>query len=703
MKVETGALGGAVGLEGEQAAPRSAFGRVVARPARAWALLALLLPMAVWGSKLPPFELLRFALGICGFFLLPGRALTRALRLRCSGEELLATSLALGLCLSNVAFAFASALHFAGLYLLCPLVAAVYLATIGERPARGLLTKPVMAMRLPILLLAIFAARMFLNMPVHAVDFTSTADGGALLAVPADGTLHIAITNELTRAFPPKNPFASDHLLLYHYAMDLSSAVFCKYLALPAASVCLRLMPVFFLGLAALGVFAFMKRLTGCVPAALATPLLVLLGEDFSYLPGIWQGNTNLWAADYFGSPSVFGLFFVNPNLPALAAFFCALIGWHHAFKQGRDRIPWLVVTAILLALAGAYKIFFGIQAVVALCLCALFGGEERRRFTLKLLAATCLVLGVLLSPALWAHSEQKVIELVPSLYTGYVPTALSKLELTESRWFGAVAPMFARRHASWVGVAQLVLLALPLFAVGTLGVRLLGIPRLIRTLRHPANAAPALVFLGHFVVSGYVLGLGLRVTPIDYPDAYNNSVWFVVASKLTSWVFVGVVLGQLFKLWSPRQAPWLATLQVLLLAAPATVNTFTAGAKNGEPTLASRTEVELAGWFRRDVAPGTVVLCESPNLRRLLLGLASAHVPYAPEFYVTSFLRRAEVDARARDLELFWRDWAAGTFRADLAARYGVQYVVSAHALPGKHAEFTNAAGFAYPLSALR
>jgi hypothetical protein len=673
-----------------------------ARPASVPLLLLAVLPALLWWTKIAPLSLLLFGVGVFGFFLLPGYAASCMLRLRCAGEELLVLSLGLGLFASNVAFAAASYAQLAPLYWLLPLGALLYLSVRwrlrARQPARA---KAVLATNLLIWVVVALVAFTLTCVPVHGLDYVRDSAGVHLVSW-ADGALHASIANELTHNFPPRNPFLGDQLLVYHYATELSAAVFCKFLGLPATAVCLRLLPTFFIALAALSFFALLKRLTGSVPAALLTPLLVLMGEDFSYFPGLWKGSSGVWTAEYFGSPSVFGLYFANPNLPAIATFACSMVAFSHAFRSARTRPSWLFVTAVTLALAGSYKIFFGIQALLALGLCALVCRGQQRWFAGKLLLATGAALGLLLTPTLVSHAQGKVVELVPTFFTGYISTALSSLDLADTASLRAVATMFAQRHVTAAGLAGWSLVALPLFVLGTLGIRLLGLPRLLRALVARGSNAPLLPFLAWFVVCGYALGLGLRVTPVDEPGGYNNSVWFIVESKLASWIFVGLMLGNLFRTWSPRTAAWTAALQVVLLAAPGTVNTFTAVSKSASPTLATSDEVLVANHFAAHISPGANVLCESSSLRRLLLGEARARVPLAPEFYLSSFSRRVSLDRRIEDVRQFWEAWGSGTLRADLAKKYHVDYVVSTRAVPGKSAAFKTATLFVYPVSVL-
>lgn len=95
-------------------------------------------------------------------------------------------------------------------------------------------------------------------------------------------------------------------------------------------------------------------------------------------------------------------------------------------------------------------------------------------------------------------------------------------------------------------------------------------------------------------------------------------------------------------------------------------------------------------------------MLCESANLRRLLLGISGARVPLASEFFPVSFLRRLQIEERTNDLAAFWQALAGGQVRADLAAKYQVDYLVSRGALPGLVERFHDGALYVYASATL-
>src|SRR5262249_39582916 len=140
----------------------------------------------------------------------------------------------------------------------------------------------------------------------------------------ADVPFHLSIANELTHAVPPQVPFAAGQELSYHYAMDLLAALLNRGAGLSVMDLTVRFLPTFFLTLAALSIFCFSRAWLGSGRGAALTTFLILLAEDFSFVPRLLVGRPagggiGCWSVDYFQVPSTFSLYNLNPIVPALA------------------------------------------------------------------------------------------------------------------------------------------------------------------------------------------------------------------------------------------------------------------------------------------------------------------------------------------------------------------------------------------------
>ena len=61
-----------------------------------------------------------------------------------------------------------------------------------------------------------------------------------------------------------------------------------------------------------------------------------------------------------------------------------------------------------------------------------------------------------------------------------------------------------------------------------------------------------------------------------------------------------------------------------------------------------------------------------------------------------------ASLDGRIQDVQRFWHAWGTGQFRADLAEKYRVDYVVSTRPVPDRTATFKTPTLYVYRASEL-
>ena len=206
------------------------------------------------------------------------------------------------------------------LYLAWPILALAWLVTGCYRePQSRSSNRDALAPNIVVWLVALVCVLPLAMLPQFTSDFVALEDGTLQFSRFWDGLLHISVTNELAYTFPPQAPFLAGRPLTYHYGMELVAVVFHRFLGIAAAEVCLRLLPALYLSLIPLAVYSFGRRWLGSAPIALITSLLVVLCEDFSYIPGLLLGGDGIWIADYFQVPSIFSLYIVNPLSPAVA------------------------------------------------------------------------------------------------------------------------------------------------------------------------------------------------------------------------------------------------------------------------------------------------------------------------------------------------------------------------------------------------
>jgi hypothetical protein len=228
-----------------------------------------------------------------------------------------------------------------------------------------------------------------------------------------------------------------------------------------------------------------------------------------------------------------------------------------------------------------------------------------------------------------------------------------------------------AFKAAGWPLLVTYPVAGLIVYLALTFGFRLVGIGELIKSFRRSRIHSLDLV-LALFVILGLLLTLTSKLVPRDIPGGYNNSIWFLVASKYVAAVFAAMALAK----WWDRQG-W--TARALMIAAVAVVSfpsTIQSLERLSSMGLGEMTPplTETASFLDRAARPGEVVVTRR---NEAVLALTKLRIPVYVRFsdYLTS---RDVVVARARDIEDFWRSWAAGTVRDDILLRYGVHWTVA-------------------------
>lgn len=219
---------------------------------------------------------------------------------------------------------------------------------------------------------------------------------------------------------------------------------------------------------------------------------------------------------------------------------------------------------------------------------------------------------------------------------------------------------------------------------------RVIGLPAMVKSLSSWRTAPPMSTFLAVFVVIGCVVTLSLKVTPLDVPNGYNNSVWFIVQSKYVAWLFTAQVVAGWFRASSPRLA-MVGTLVIVLLVLPSSVQFFVRSSTRHKGGLEIPEAREAAEFLRREAPSGSVVLSQDQAVRTLVLATTRCRLPYHSKMFLSSFLRQQEERERLSDLRRFWRAWEGGSVRQDIAAKYEVSYVVSEAPFDGMASSFDN------------
>ena len=522
-------------------------------------------------------------------------------------------------------------------------------------------------------------------LPQYYTNLTRRADGTMRVHPVPDVFLHIAIANELTHTVPPQSPVFSGHPLTYHYGMDLAVAMFANATGLNTSDLTLRFVPTLLLALSMLSVFCFSRSWLGSGYFGALVVFLVFFGEDFSFIPGLLQGEKGNWSVRYFRVPTVFSLFYTNPMLPGVGLLFAGLFCLQRYLRE-RDG-AWLFLSALLFVALIEVKVFTAAHIICSLGFAAivyLLVFRNADLFKVAVLSAA-LAAPLVLSVYLGNKSGADITTAFdPWLY---VPDMVEVLGLKD-RLTGALA---------------LTGIALPTYLVGCLGLRVIGVPAILRAIFRPDQKSGLRFVLAFFVVIGVLAALTYRIVPAGFGHSFNNGGWFLVQSKYVAWVFAVEVLQTLYRHLVARGVrPALAavgiTASAVALSVPATVQHFAlARDPYGPYGKALRKELQsyspetlnVIDFLAKDAEPGAVVLA-GDNLPAPTLALTKCRVPigYSSNFQVAP----SDYSQRETAEKEFWEAWRLGKVRGEFLREVGVRYVAVSKRTEGVPAKIPSA-----------
>ncbi len=644
--------------------------------------------------------------GACLFFVavillayLPGKLALLLLKRTLSPLEDVTLACVLGFVVSGLAYWLIAFAHQAHLYVLWPLATTAVFVLLHGRKWKSLLRqsakvapldqgtvrRPCDRSGLAVAGVVALGVTVLAVLPQYYTNLTRRADGTMRVHPVPDVFFHIAIANELTHAVPPQSPVFSGQPLTYHYGMDLSVAMFANATGLNTRDLTLRFVPTLFLALSILSVFCFSRCWLGSGYFAVLVVFLVFFGEDFAFIPGLLQGEKTDWSVRYFSVPTVFSLFYTNPMLPGVGLLFAGLFCLQRYLRERGG--AWLLLSALLLVALIEVKLFTAAHIMCSLGFAAVVYLLIFRNTDLFKVAALTAALA---SPLVWSVflKNKSGADIVTTFDPGLYVSHMMKLLGMKDRFAGVVA---------------FTSIALPIYLVGCLGLRLIGVPAILRAIFRPDRQSGLRFVLAFFVVIGLLIALTYSVTPTGWRHAYNNSAWFLAQSKCVAWIFTVEVLQRLYRHVIARGVrPSLAAggiaASAVALSVPATVQHFVLERDPyrlyGKPLAKefqsySLETLSVIDFLAKDTQPGDVVL-PGDNLLAPTLALTKCRVPLG--YFSQSVVALSDYSQRQTAEKEFWKAWRLGKVQDGLLREAGVRYVAVSKRTEGVPAKLPSA-----------
>jgi len=441
--------------------------------------------------------------------------------------------------------------------------------------------------------------------------------------VTSDSAFHVGLTHELVISHPPQLPGVAGFPIGYHLGTDLVRAAALRWVGTDPWDSLTRLDVTLWALALALVLRALAARL-GAPRLAVALVPWTLLLADFSF---VFAGNPQAhWWTDLLRGNLLLSLVYANPVIPALSLVAGALVSLSR-FEETR-RGGHLALAALQAAAVPFFKVFLGAHLVLGLGVAWLLA-KRSPRGPLLLMALPCAA-----ATSALAFGEGG----------DTVSVVLAPLDLVRvTRETLGLAPLAGSALVWWA----------VFWLVASLGLRLVGLPAAIRSLRTSAAAAA----LGTMALAGWPLGLAFRVSaPEVLPGqkVVNDAAYLVEQSGPLLWIFAAIALAS-FAATPLRRAVVVAVL--LLIASPVTWQ-YVVKKAGTPPDRLPAPMVRAVRALERVSRPGDVVL-QRPGARYppAPVVLAGRRVPYerfTP--YLTQFASKKDLEARHEVVYRFFR-----------------------------------------------
>ena len=293
----------------------------------------------------------------------------------------------------------------------------------------------------------------------------------------------------------------------------------------------LRFVPTLFLALSMLSVFCFSRSWLRSGYFGRSSCSWCFSGRLFLY-SRIATGQNIDWSLRYFSvPPAVLPLFYTNPILPGPGLLFAGLFCLQRYLQERSG--AWLFLTALVFVALIEVKIFTAAQIMCSLGVAAMLYLVAYRNSALFKVAACTAALAIpLVRPVLLKNKSEAnvVMKFEPGLY---VSQAMEAIGIKD-------------RVSGWLAFAAV---ALPIYFVGTLGLRVIGVPAILNAVFRPNPKSALRFILALFVVIGLLIALMFSITPAGWTFRYNPvSGTFLVQSKYVAWLFAVEVLQTLYR-----------------------------------------------------------------------------------------------------------------------------------------------------------
>jgi hypothetical protein len=487
----------------------------------------------------------------------------------------------------------------------------------------------------------------------HFTDVVFRGSGFDIRTLYTETVFHLGFVNVLTHAYPPFFPYASGvPFSQYHLFMHLHIELFHRFLGLDTLSVTFFFFPLLSFSLL-VGLPYLLTRHLGCSRSMGVLAGVLMLGSDFSFLPGMLGAMPPQAPWTIAFTTTVWSLLTLNGYLPALPVLFLFLI---HLVNFSRTGSRKSVIMFVLLGYASfGFKSSMGLHIFGTLLLTGLVSAvlPGERKVGRRLVAASALLaLAMAADLVLLRGGAGRELALEP----------FTRLDFT-------LMMLGLRNMPGWFPPAGFVILLLAAF-----GIRMVGFV-LLRDMLRQRSFDPVVLFIMLFALAGFVLP---DIVLIRSPGSgvENDAAWFASQGLMAAWLIVPLVLGRVVR----KRARLVLAVLVLVLAAPSTLQ-FLSLRYNDARLRVGSDDLDVVRYLKE--TPGDSVVLHPPepaiSLASTMAGRQS--IRHSDHTFLSVYAGVSEDRERERFVRAFFSPEGRNV-RGAVLRKYGVTHVYAPLAL---------------------
>lgn len=413
-----------------------------------------------------------------------------------------------------------------------------------------------------------------------------------------DNLWNISIINQLNIAFPPFHPAISNETLKnHHYFYLYFLTLIHKTTNIGIFELYFRFGTVLVSFLFGISIYLVSTIFTKNMNFKILSVFFGIFSGNFAYLAPFFFKNISDWRANLFFADQPFDQIFNPYTVFGYAVFLVSIYCVFNYLRSAKPNTNWQVLSAILIAVTYGIKSFACVILMIALFLISFISVVFLNQFKpLKLLALTIIIL----IPFFLLVSGSKSVSLI--FFPGWLLTEMmigkDKLNLPQ---FIAIENYYLQ-IGNWLGLLKLKIIELLIYLIGNLGVRILGMFFIAKTIFSFKYDQKNLIFRIYILIL-ILVSLALPLL-FNLSTSPHNIIQFTPFSLLLLAILSAFFLEDLIKQKSIRKyklIPILIIILIVSLAIPVNVKNFIQKLRSEKGDIINLEELEALKYIENN------------------------------------------------------------------------------------------------------